>query len=103
MATPTVNPSPRARFQSIANNITQHRSLIEQPAFDRGADAALLEYAAALSRSNSNGNEAMASGFKLQGAMEFLMMFKTIAEQAPIMSRPKDPDNLPDLNNLKRQ
>lgn len=104
MATPpNTNPSPRARFQSATGNITAHRSLIELPAFERGTDAALLEYAAKLSMQNLTGNDAMASGFKLQGAMEFLMFLKTLAEPAPVIPTRQDNDNLPAIGKLSRQ
>lgn len=99
---PNVNPSPRTRFQAVNGHIQAHRSMIELPAFDRGADAALIEYAATLSKSVATGNEAMANGFKIQGAMEFLQFFKTIAEQPQPMPVRKDLDNLPH-NNLTRQ
>ncbi len=100
---PNINPSPKGRFQFTADNIRLHRAMLEHPSFDKSSDAALLEYAASLSKQNSNGNEAMASGFKLQGAMEFLQFLKTLAETAPVIVARKDLDNLPDAGQLKRQ
>lgn len=103
MSQPNLNPSPRARFQLERNNITSHKSMIELPSFDRGMDAALLEYASVLAKGNNTSNDAMAMGFKLQGAQEFLMFLKTLAEAAPVPQPRKDTDNLPDIANLKRQ
>jgi hypothetical protein len=103
MDRPQVNPSPKTRFQAVNGHISAHRSMIELPAFDRAADAAMLEYSAFTTQQNVDGNSAMATGFKLQGAREFLAVFKTLAEQfAPTVAR-KDLDNLPDVNNLRKQ
>src|SRR5579863_3174313 len=103
MTPPNLNPSAKSRFQIAAENIRLHRAMMELPAFERGMDAALLEYGSILSKQNTNGNEAMASGFKLQGALEYLQTLKTLAESAPVMVARKDLDNLPDAAQLKRQ
>ena len=100
---PNVNPSPQARFQSVPQNITQHRAMIERPSFDISADAAMIEYSARLSKGNVTSNEAMASGFKIQGAHEFLMVLKTLAEASPPPAARRDTDNLPNIDQLKKQ
>lgn len=104
MATPvSPNPSPRVRFQAIPNAITQHKALLEKPEFDRAADYALMEYNRLTAEQVRDGNSAMAMGFKLQGALEYLQTLKTLAEAAPVMMARKDLDNLPDVGQLKRQ
>ena len=103
MTTPQVNPSPKSRFQSVPNNISNHRALIEKAEFDRAADAAMLEYQKALAAQAVDGNSAMSAGFRMQGALEFLSMFKTLAEQTQMPAPRRDVDNLTDTSNLKRQ
>jgi len=100
---PNVNPRPKARFQKVNGNITAHRALIELDAFDRGSDAAMLEYQRLLAEQTVDGNTAMSAGFRSQGALEFLSVFKTIAEQVQMPAPRRDPDNLPNLGDLKRQ
>jgi|SRR5580700_4323615 hypothetical protein len=98
-----VNPTPKARFQLERNNLTGHRALIEHAAFDKSADAALLEYQKLLAGQAVDGNSAMSAGFRAQGAVEFLSIFKTLAEQTQMPTPRRDMDNLPATENLKRQ
>lgn len=97
-----VNPTPKIRFQAEKGNITGHRALIEHAAFDKSADAALLEYQKLLSGQAVDGNSAMSAGFRMQGAVEFLSVFKTLAEQTQMPTPRRDTDNLPATENLKR-
>lgn len=97
------NPSPRARFQKENGAVTAHRALLENPYFDKGADAAMLEYGSLVAQQAKDGNSAMAAGFRLQGAIEFLQVLKTLAESAPTFAPRKDLDNLPDTSKLTRQ
>ena len=104
MATPvSPNPSPRVRFQAIPNAITQHKAMLENPAFDRACDHAMFEYNRLCAEQIRDGNSAMAAGFKTQGALEFLQTLKTLAEAAPVMMARKDLDNLPDVGQLRKQ
>lgn len=103
MAQPNVNPSPKARFQSVAQNITAHRAMLERDSFDKATDAAMLQYSADLATQNRDGNCAMAMGFKLQGAMEFLQTLKLLAEVGQAPAKRVDTDNLPDVNQLRKQ
>jgi hypothetical protein len=90
------NPTPKARFQQSKINLQQHRQMIEQDAFDRACDFALMEYQRILSQQSTTFNDAAANHFKVTGAMEFLQQFRNLAEMS---SQPKivDRDNLPNL------
>lgn len=98
--TTPANPSPRLRFQSGNGNIAAHHNLIELPAFDRGIDFAMLQYSSDLSESGQNQDnmKAMANGYKLQGAKEFLSLLKTLAEVPQFPMARKDVDNLTKTN-----
>lgn len=97
------NPSPKTRFQIGNGNIAAHRSMLELLAFDRGADAALLEYGKLLAGQSVDGNSAMAAGFRMQGAVEFLSFLKTLAETTVMPPPRRDLDNLPNITDIKRQ
>lgn len=80
---PNVNPTPKQRFQESADNVTKHREMIQDRAFQRGIDTALLEYQSFVSQevSNNPGSAAFA-GLKMNGAMEFVTILKLLGEQA---------------------
>lgn len=104
MATPvSPNPSPRTRFQAINGAITAHKAMLENPFFERGTDFAMLEYQRLVAEQAKDGNSAMAVGFKMEGALEFLQTLKTLAESAPVIIRRPDTDNLPDVGQLRKQ
>jgi hypothetical protein len=103
MTPPTVNPSPKARFMAVASNLREHRAMIEKPEFDRAIDAAQLEYQKLLAGQAVDGNTAMSAGFRAQGAIEFIGILKTLAESVQMPAPRRDPDNLPNVENLKRQ
>jgi hypothetical protein len=104
MNTPVnVNPSPKARFMAVKRAIESHRQMLETPAFERATDMATMEYERLVAEQVRDGNSAMAAGFKIQGALEFLQILKTLAEAQPMPARRGDPDNLPNLEGLKRQ
>lgn len=98
-----VNPTPKARFMAVASNVREHRAMIEKAEFDRAVDTAMLEYHKLLSGQAVDGNTAMSAGFRAQGAMEFIGILKTLAESVQMPAARRDPDNLPDVGNLKRQ
>lgn len=98
-----LNPSPKQRFQATPNAITKHRALLEKTEFDIAADAAMNELQLQLAMQIRDGNSAMSVGFRLQGAQEFLSTFKTLSEQVTMPAARPTNDNLPNLDNLKRQ
>lgn len=76
-----------------AQSITKHRDMVSSNEFQRGADFAMLQYNMILSNQTANADSAMLSGMKLQGAIEFLTVFRMIAE--PIqMPKPQVMENL---------
>ena len=87
------NPTPKARFQSNKRAIEDHRRMIEQPAFDAGADFALMEYQRTLSQQAVSFNDAAANHFKISGALEFLQTLRNLAEM-PVLTAKMDKDNL---------
>jgi hypothetical protein len=81
-----VNPSPKARFHESKDNISKHRDLIASREFERAIDFALLEYQRYMAQGpmDSNVNQALAGHYKQMGAVEFVHILKTLAEEAPI-------------------
>lgn len=66
-----------------ADNVSKHRALVDSRQFERGADFAMLEYTSQLAQQTDSQYAAMAGGLKMQGALEFLAIFKKLAE-APV-------------------
>lgn len=88
--TVTLNPSPKSRFQESGNNLSEHRKLIETPAFRRACDMAMLQYTIQVNGQTLDGNSAAASAFRLLGAQEFLNTLILLAENV-IPPAPKAP------------
>lgn len=82
------NPTPKARFLQTASNITQHRQMVDSAPFIRAIDFALLHYQTMLGDQTRDAQTAMASGTKLQGALEFVTQLRMLSEtQTPIPRR----------------
>src|ERR1017187_9691908 len=83
-----VNPNqqPRQRFQLDAGRIRLHREMVDSDTFQKGADYAMLQYAAALAGQilDSNGlpdeSRATMAGLALLGAHGLMGTLKTLAE-----------------------
>lgn len=90
-----INPSPKTRFQQSGNNVSEHRKLIDLPAFQRGVDMALLQYQATVAEQVRDGNSAASAGLRLLGVHEFLTTFRLLSEPAEI------PKPLPTVGVLK--
>lgn len=88
-----LNPSPKARFMQSGTRISNHRALVMSDAFGEAADAAMLQLQMALAGQVKDGNTAMAVGFRLLGAEEFLSTFRLLAE-TPRPPAPPVRDNL---------
>jgi hypothetical protein len=84
MSQPTANPTPKTRFQEIKGAIDAHHTLIESESFKRGCDTAMLEYqrklSANLGLATQHQAEALANGYRIQGANEFLAELRNLAE-----------------------
>jgi uncharacterized protein YajQ (UPF0234 family) len=91
-----INASPKVRFGESPQNLKQHKDILENNSFNRGADFALLQYQfeQVASGGVKDGNTAMMMGLKLQGAVEFLQTFKLLAET----EKPLPPKTTPTLD-----
>ena len=81
------NPTPKQRFQESAQSVQKHRAMVDLAEFQRAADFSTLEYQAELSQRNSSMNEAAGNALKMQGAMEFLQVFRNLGETTPPVPR----------------
>lgn len=87
-------PTPKNRFRMSGTRISDHRKLIENPAFEGSVDYAMAEYQMILAMDTShNPSQAAYNGLKACGAQEFLDVLKRLSEQ-PIMPRVVQPANL---------
>lgn len=87
------NASPKARFIANPRTVSDHRQMVDLDAFNRGCDAALLQYGLLLTEQCKDGQTAMANGFRVQGANEIIAILKTISESSPVTPR-RATDNL---------
>lgn len=88
MPVPTPNASPKQRFMEVESNISKHRDMVGTREFERGTDFAILHYHARLTASPATADAAMINGLKLQGAAEYLLELKMLAE-SPKAAAPK--------------
>jgi hypothetical protein len=78
-----LNPSPKLRFLEIEANAKAHHDLIARMDLQRSLDAALAQYQLLLSLEAKDANAAAAAHFKITGVLEFMHIFKYLAEMAP--------------------
>ena len=64
----------------VESNVREHKQMVDSPPFQKGIDAALLQCLALWGSQVVDGNTAMAVGFKVQGALEYLANLKLLAE-----------------------
>ena len=76
------NLPPKARFQESGGNISQHRDLLQNVAFQRAIDWALLQYQRQLCEEQLDMNQSAAAYLKLKGAQEFVRCLFMLAESA---------------------
>jgi hypothetical protein len=90
---PEVTPfsSPRERFQSVDLAVRAHHDMVDKPSFNAGADSALAQYVTNQIQGIHDLNSAAACGFRIQGAVDFLSLFKTLAE----IPKPGTPESVP--------
>lgn len=84
------NPSPKARFRESTQNITAHRDMLQSPEFERALDFAALEYQLQAAARVTDGNGALALGYKLLGVQEFISTLKMLSEVPQPMPRTID-------------
>ncbi len=97
-----VNPTPKTRFQSDEANIKAHHDLLENPAFQKAEDFAVMSYNRSIALATATDTNpqvaSMVAGWKLAGVQEFLAEFhslaeKTVAVQPPGQKRTLDHSN----------
>lgn len=93
---PPKNPSPKQRFLLNTRLVKDYVGILDNDAFHQTIDFALLEYQSAVSRQAVDAITASAAGFKMQGALEFLQILKSLPDTA-VSPRRKDLDNLHEL------
>lgn len=96
--TPSVNPTPKARFQESNDNIAKHHKLVDSTEYQRAIDFSLLEYQKNLSMNASDPNAAMTMGVKISGVLEFLTVMKQLGDPPQVYDRRPPKDNLPNVN-----
>jgi hypothetical protein len=92
-APPNFNPSPKTRFQMHGQNLSLHKDMIASKTFEVGTDAAMLHLQMKVTQQITDGNTAMAAGYRMLGALEFLGALKTLA-QTDVAPTPRVLDNL---------
>jgi hypothetical protein len=88
MPIPTPNAAPKTRFMEVESNVSKHRDMLALREFERGTDFAMLQYQARLTSQASTADAGMINGLKLQGAAEYLLELKMLAE-APKPAAPR--------------
>lgn len=88
------NPTPKARFNESRANVEEHHRILEHPSFQRGVDAALLQFQVnlmeQLREQGSNFNAMAAAQLRLQGAHEFLTAFRKLTDTGDMPIRRSD-------------
>lgn len=95
MSETIANPTPKVRYQSSAIVVGQHRMLVDSESFIHATDFAMLEYQRKLVMQSIDQYAAMATGLKLQGALEFLQQLRMLAEPE---AKGQTPVTVPSLN-----
>lgn len=87
------NPTPKERFLQVQELVREHNKVIDNPVFQIGLDHALLEYQNAVSRQTFDNLSAIAAAYKIQGAVEFIALWKNLS-QTTLPARRVVNDNL---------
>jgi hypothetical protein len=79
------NPSPKVRFNESEVTIKEHHRILEHPSFQKSCDAAMLQLQVELmgqipKEQAGNFNAAAAAHLRLQGAHEFLTVFRKLTD-----------------------
>jgi hypothetical protein len=97
---PTITLSPKQRFQRIRNAVSDHRAMLEVPAFERALDSAEAEYVHRLCElapkdvdSSSNIGASAACFQRILGMHEFVSVLKKLSEN-PTVPKFVTQDNL---------
>lgn len=85
--------SAKERFLTSALNVSNHRQMMEQPSFERGTDAAMIQLVSELSNEVKDQASALSVGFRIAGAVAYLKSLKTLSEK-PSLPYTRTSDNL---------
>lgn len=89
------NPSPKGRFVTGPALVTAHRKLWEDPQLQMSLDFAMLQYQASLTENMPTDTVSAASvGLRMKGAMEFLTVFRLLAETPNLPAKADNRSNL---------
>lgn len=106
MAEKNLNPTPKMIFMSSGDNISKHRKLLEDPAFERAIFFAKAQYVRRLhdispgDLSMPNFASCAAMSFeRIQGMEDFIAVLSTLSESSPLPERTKVSDNLAPIKN----
>ena len=80
MSRVVVNPQPKIRFQENGGNVSQHRDMLQNVAFQRAIDWSLLQYQRQLCEEAGDLNQAASKHLKLMGANEFVRCLFMLSE-----------------------
>jgi hypothetical protein len=101
MADKILNPTPKQIFMSSGDNISKHRKLLEDPAFERALFFAKSHYIRRLHEitpsdpSTPNFFSGAAMSFeRIQGMEDFIAILYSLSESIPIPQSSKISDNL---------
>jgi hypothetical protein len=104
MADKNLNPSPKQVFMSSGDNISKHRKLLEDPAFERGVFFAKAQYIRRLHEiappnldAPSFATAAAMCFERIQGMEDFIDVLFKLSESTPLPQRSKVSDNLEPL------
>lgn len=94
MDTKLTNPTPKQRFQDNKVLVSALNELLQDDSFHAACDLALLEYQRTLASLPGLENPqmmqvvAMANGYRIQGAMEFLSELRNIGNKKVVAMTP---------------
>jgi hypothetical protein len=80
MSRVVTNPPPKSRFQESGGNISQHRDLLQNAAFEKSIDWAFLQFQHQLCSEQGDLNVCASKYLRLQGAHEFVRVLRSLAE-----------------------
>lgn len=100
---PVIVQTPRSRFITIAENVKQHRQLLDNAAFQRGLDVAMAEFVRATvalsggkDLNDPGATQAQAAVMNMiSGAQQFVEVLSRLAE--PYQSRPPQTEKVASL------
>ena len=82
MSRVVINPQPKVRFQENGGNISQHRDMLQNVAFQRAIDWSLLQYQRQLCEESGDLNQCASKHLKLVGANEFVRCLFMLGESS---------------------